>query len=1270
MTTERVIDRISEIEIDGDLDFGGYTISNVTIEGVSSGTDVTTANVSAAGAVMNSNFEAGTFLYATSNDVPLPKTLTEVRSLLNVEDGSTSNSPDATLLARANHTGTQTASTISDFDTEVSNNVSVTANTAKISYPSVDSTKLATIAPSAEINVQSDWNSSSGDSSILNKPTIPTVDDTTYNESTWNSNSDAPTKNAVRDKFVINDASIALNTAKISYPGSANATELNILDGATITTTELNYIDGVTSNIQTQLNGKAPILGSDDNYVTDAEKIVIGNTSGTNTGDQDLSALATKANVLELDNTTAFTPDADYEPATKKYVDDNDVTVGIDNQIPFTNAAGDDLEYSSNLTYDGDNLKLGTMDNIQFGSSVNEITRDGFKSNNSLTLRAGTSSDNINFNIGTTTHMRVNNSGNVGIKTLTPATELDVNGDITADVYYGDGSNLTGISATKGNTITVAISGGDYVTIQDAINASSSGDTILIYDGIYTEAVTTKAGGSTTLVGMGTMGSVVIQQDTGTCLTVPAFPAMAFIKNLKLKSSATGNNTSKLFVGSGLMTTFNSVSFDYDIANGYVNDIIDLNSGTYVFSGCKFAFDGTGTAGGDNSFITAAGTVNFQIMQGFGTLSFAAVGASDKIHFVKDLSSGSNIIRDFDITLEAETASFAGSLGFYHSENSDEVELMGNKVVITTPSGVSSSTGNYAHLAGSGGGHIHSTANRIEVSGFVSNNFADIESTETFYSHFDDIVADAGVSGTGTYYYANSPSHGDIQMSGDIIQKVVNITTDHESEADWNFGILSANPSGSDITATFNIAEMNGLPNGAHKTFTNVSTSTHNLIIDTNGITVGGSTSDRVIYPGGYIVVEKIGSEFIITGSQSTSFNIELADIVNKTFHVDFSDASTVTLDGTDINQIDDKINSWAGTPSSTGKATYVTASQNGLNTALFNTSNSPISFGDKDLHSNTSDRGLTVIVVAKPKYGGDAFISKYADNVANREWRFYSNSAIIYNELDASGSEASMNYSSNYDEWQVLEMTWNPGNRLSIYKNGFLMGTSSYTTADIPAGTANLLLGASDIQGADFFGEIGEIIAISDTLTSNEREALTSKLGAKWDIDVATFSAGDSSQFGRDDITNTIKPLIDNDNLDIGTGTFNAGSITISGSDVTTKEYVDDSIDFTVVYNNSDTTINLALSDLGKTLLIENASDVTVNLPSVTVDNIGKWIRIHKMGAGDLTINRADSDTIEDGISVSNIVSSEIWASISLFLATATKWKFEHSPTGTWNTA
>lgn len=40
---------------------------------------------------------------------------------------------------------------------------------------------------------------------------------------------------------------------------TSSAAELNILDGATLSTTELNYVDGVTSAIQTQLDGKQPL---------------------------------------------------------------------------------------------------------------------------------------------------------------------------------------------------------------------------------------------------------------------------------------------------------------------------------------------------------------------------------------------------------------------------------------------------------------------------------------------------------------------------------------------------------------------------------------------------------------------------------------------------------------------------------------------------------------------------------------------------------------------------------------------------------------------------------------------------------------------------------------------------------------------------------------------------------------------------------------------------------------------------------------------------
>jgi len=40
---------------------------------------------------------------------------------------------------------------------------------------------------------------------------------------------------------------------------TSTVAELNLLDGVTATTAELNYVDGVTSNIQTQLDAKAPL---------------------------------------------------------------------------------------------------------------------------------------------------------------------------------------------------------------------------------------------------------------------------------------------------------------------------------------------------------------------------------------------------------------------------------------------------------------------------------------------------------------------------------------------------------------------------------------------------------------------------------------------------------------------------------------------------------------------------------------------------------------------------------------------------------------------------------------------------------------------------------------------------------------------------------------------------------------------------------------------------------------------------------------------------
>ena len=48
----------------------------------------------------------------------------------------------------------------------------ITTNNAKISFDSTSSTKLAGIETGAEVNVNADWNATTGDAEILNKPTL------------------------------------------------------------------------------------------------------------------------------------------------------------------------------------------------------------------------------------------------------------------------------------------------------------------------------------------------------------------------------------------------------------------------------------------------------------------------------------------------------------------------------------------------------------------------------------------------------------------------------------------------------------------------------------------------------------------------------------------------------------------------------------------------------------------------------------------------------------------------------------------------------------------------------------------------------------------------------------------------------------------------------------------------------------------------------------------------------------------------------------------
>ena len=83
---------------------------------------------------------------------------------------------------------------------------------------------------------------------------------------------------------------------------TATTDEINILDGVTATTAELNYTDGVTSNIQTQLDAKAPT----------ASPTFTGTATYATLSDGTTTLTSTVAELNILDGVTATTAELNY----------------------------------------------------------------------------------------------------------------------------------------------------------------------------------------------------------------------------------------------------------------------------------------------------------------------------------------------------------------------------------------------------------------------------------------------------------------------------------------------------------------------------------------------------------------------------------------------------------------------------------------------------------------------------------------------------------------------------------------------------------------------------------------------------------------------------------------------------------------------------------------------------------------------------------------------------------------------------------------------
>ena len=125
-------------------------------------------------------------------------------------------------------------------------------------YTTAEKNKLAGIQPGAEVNVNADWNATSGDAQILNKPTIPAA----QVNSDWNATSgvaqilNKPTIPAAvtNTSDLINDGADGVNPfiTALDIPTTGQAStivrEVKNMTGSTLTKGSVVYISGANGN--------------------------------------------------------------------------------------------------------------------------------------------------------------------------------------------------------------------------------------------------------------------------------------------------------------------------------------------------------------------------------------------------------------------------------------------------------------------------------------------------------------------------------------------------------------------------------------------------------------------------------------------------------------------------------------------------------------------------------------------------------------------------------------------------------------------------------------------------------------------------------------------------------------------------------------------------------------------------------------------------------------------------------------------------------------
>ena len=190
---------------------------------------------------------------------------------------------------RTNHTGTQTASTISDFQSSVSGNSAVTANTAKVSY--TDAAKVAGIEAGADVTDTTNVSAAGAlmDSEVTNLTQVKAFDTTDYATAAQGTTADSAIQPADISDFETTTELNARDTANRSRTNhTGTQTMSTISDAGSLATKDSADSEDLTNTIGCQASLSSNQLISNATIETiefDNEDFDSGGNFNTSTGE-------------------------------------------------------------------------------------------------------------------------------------------------------------------------------------------------------------------------------------------------------------------------------------------------------------------------------------------------------------------------------------------------------------------------------------------------------------------------------------------------------------------------------------------------------------------------------------------------------------------------------------------------------------------------------------------------------------------------------------------------------------------------------------------------------------------------------------------------------------------------------------------------------------------------------------------------------------------------------------------------------------------------